>query len=265
MTNQGGGATTMKLELLPLLQIQRDLLREERGPGRFQSYLNTMRDEHGELRLPLPAFNPMSKPHVAELLDRLIAMNAEGLAAEAMRESAGRLSGLAALQGIPSYRFGLVVADDAKGGWTNRYLFDAQDRFENRHNVTHGFITALLWSSDEPAPQRVRQETAAAIYRTAWIWRRGLPRTLREMLRQEGLAARFAGVASGAVDAASEAVVERQLDSQDYPTLMACLYGDTAAETLGYGPVGASADAGLRFAASAAFLGNDEPVAALGR
>jgi hypothetical protein len=255
----------MDLELLPLLDVQRELLNQERGPGRFQSYLKTMRDEHGELRLPLPAFNPMSKPHVAELLERLIALDAEAVAAEAMRQSGLRLSKIAALQGIGSYRFGLVVADDAKGGWTNRYLFDAKDRFENRHNVTHGFITALLWSSEEPSAQRVREETAAAIYRTAWIWRYGLPRTLREMLRQEGLAARFAGVAAVAVDAESEAVVRSHLDTRDYPTLVACLYGDPAAATLGYGPVGASTDAALRFAASEAFLGNDDPVTALGR
>jgi hypothetical protein len=277
----------MHLELLPLLQVQRDLLREERGPGRFQSYLKAMRDERGELRLPLSGFNPMSKPHVAELLDRLIAMDAEGIAAEAMRESVGRIGvGLASSlphpsrmkprdewatrasvdrSAMPAYRFGLVVADDAKGGWTNRYLFEAKERFENRYAVTHGFITALLWSSEEPTAERVRQETAAAIYRTAWIGRWGLPRTLGEMLRQEGLAARFAGVEAEGVDAAVEAVVRGHLESTDYPTMMACLYGDAAAEALGYGPVGASERAGLRFAGSVAFLGTDDPVAELGR
>jgi hypothetical protein len=164
-----------------------------------------------------------------------------------------------------AYKFGLVVADDARGGWTNRYLFEAKDRFENRYAVTHGFITALLWSSEMPSAERVRQETAAALYRTAWIWRFGLPGTLGEMLRQEGLAARFAGVAAGDLDATSEAVLRRHLDSRDYPVQMACLYGDAAAETLGYAPLGADVDAGMRFAASAAFLGNAEVLAELDR
>ena len=39
-----------------------------------------MTDGRGDLKLPLPLFNPMGKDHVAAMLDRLIAAGAEGTA-----------------------------------------------------------------------------------------------------------------------------------------------------------------------------------------
>jgi hypothetical protein len=87
----------------------------------------------------------------------------------------------------------------------------------------------------------------------------------RDLLREERGAGRFAGVASGEVDAADESVVRGHLESREYPTLMACLYGDEAGEALGYPAVGVSAGGGLRFANSASFLGTEDAVAVLGR
>ena len=253
----------MRVKMLPLLQVQRELLDEPRGFGRFQSYLKSMVAEDGELGLPLGAFNPMSKPHVAALLDKLIAMDAEAVAEEAMVVAAGRLRGVKTLERMPDYRFGLVIADDAMGGWTNRYLFEAKDRFESTYGVRKGFITALLWSSEEASLERVRLETAAAVYRTAWIWVHGLPKTLGEMMRQEGFAARFAGVDDAGVDAQVVELVKEHAESTHYPILMACLYGDAAAETLGYDVIGMLEGGALRFAGSGALLGEGDAVAAL--
>ncbi len=253
----------MDVELLPLLKVQRELLDEPRGWGRFQSYLKSMVGGDGELRLPLAAFNPMSKPHVAKVLDGLIAMDAEGVAAGSMAESGARLKGVAALTGMGRYRCGLVVADDAQGGWTNRYQFDAKERFENRYGVTHGLIGVLLWSSEEASAARVRVETMAAVYRTAWIWRWGAATTLGEMLRQEGMAARFAGVEAEGLDEGEAEVLRGALESRHCPVQMACLYGDEAAASLGYDGVGVGAWGGLRFAASREFLGDVDAVEAL--
>src|SRR4051812_17961418 len=133
----------MDLELLPLLQAQRDLLKTGRGFERFKQYLDLMLDGQGEIALPLATFNPMSKPHVAELLDALIAMGAEEVARAALDEAAVRL------QGIPGkLRVGLVIADDAMGGWTNRYLTDARHRFEDDGEIKRGFATTLIWTGE---------------------------------------------------------------------------------------------------------------------
>jgi hypothetical protein len=166
---------------------------------------------------------------------------------------------------MPVYRFGLVIADDAQGGWTNRYLFEAKDRFENRYGVRKGFITALFWSSEEPEAEHVRLETVGAIFRTAWIWTHGQPVTLGQMLRQEGMVARFAGaVPKDRTDKIVAALVRENFDSSHYPTIMACLYGDEVAASLGYDRIGMTEWGGMRYAASDEFLsGGDDPVDAL--
>ena len=254
----------MDVEILALLRVQRELLQEPRGFSRFQSYLKTMVNEDGELGLPLSAFNPMSKGHVGAVLDILLAMEAEKIAAAALQESIERLRRVETLHEIPAYCFGLVVADDAQGGWTNRYLFEAKDRFENRYGVRKGFIAALLWSSEEPTAERIRLETAGAIFRTAWLWTHGLPATLGQMLRQEGMVARFAGMTpEPLVNEASAALLRKNLESSHYPTLIACLYGDEVAESLGYDRIGMFDRDGMRYAISDEFLGSDDPVDAL--
>ena len=51
-----------------------------------------MTDGHGDLKLPLPLFNPMGKEHVAAVLDLLIAGGAEATARSALARVAERLS-----------------------------------------------------------------------------------------------------------------------------------------------------------------------------
>lgn len=104
---------------------------------------------HGELRLPLVAFNRMSREHIAALLDQLLAMNAEEMGCQAM-QSAGELLP----EPAGALQVGLVIADDAKGGWTNRRLFEASHQFESRYERRRGIITALLWWSEPPAMSR---------------------------------------------------------------------------------------------------------------
>src|SRR3954468_25046485 len=110
----------MTLTFVPLLQIQRDLYDLPRNMERFNAYLATMKDSvTGDLKLPLVAMNPMGKEHVPALLDQWIALRADELAAGAVADAA------AGLQSVPGkFQVGLVIADDAKGGWTNRHFDD---------------------------------------------------------------------------------------------------------------------------------------------
>src|SRR5690348_12516275 len=84
----------MNLEWTPLLQPQRDLYRIPRGMDRFRQYLRVMlKDDGSDLRLPpLVAMNPMAKEHVAALLDALLALDAESIAADALAEASARLA-----------------------------------------------------------------------------------------------------------------------------------------------------------------------------
>lgn len=103
----------MKLDYLPLLQIQREIQDLPRTPERFYRYLGVMLNHDGTgMELPpLVLINPMAKDHVTALLDALLALDADGVAGRAASEAA---AGLADEPG--AYKLGLVVADDLKGG-----------------------------------------------------------------------------------------------------------------------------------------------------
>ena len=264
----------MDLEHLPLLDVQRDLYRLPRGMGRFQRYIEVMTGGSGagripagssapsaavsgDLALPLVGMNPMGKEHILPLLDQYVAQDAEGACAAAVDEARRRL---AAVPG--RLRVGLVLADDLKGGWTDRDLTEDKHRFERSAEVKRGFATVLLWTS-EPADARVvRGRVLASVHRSAQRLRHGDPRTLGERMRQEGLALRFAGAAPSPVADDARALLARHRDSAHYPTVFACLYGDAAAERTGYPPLSVPRGAALALAVEET---TDDPVRALAR
>ncbi|HWZ13451.1 MAG TPA: hypothetical protein VNX22_09965 [Acidobacteriaceae bacterium] len=250
----------MQIEFLPLLETQRSLLDHPRGFERFRKYLETMIGADGEPVLPLMAFNPMAKSHVAAVLDNLIEVGAETAAREAAATGGARL---AAEPG--AYKLGLVLADDSHGGWTNRYCAEASHHFQPHGENNLGFITVLLWTSSVVDPDLVRHETLMAIYRRAWINRCGEPKTLGAMLDLLGWAHTFAAGSIPlpcGISIPAEQILMQHLDSDHYPTIMACLYGDAAATSLGYATLGLPDCAGFRYAATAEKY-SDDPLIAL--
>jgi len=226
-----------------------------------------MTDGRGDLKLPLPLFNPMGSEHVAAMLDRLIGAGAEDTAREALARVADRLSEDAL---VGAARVALVVADDAGGGWTDRFLSDEQVRFQGRALRRRGWAVAVLWTGDPPdahAPARIAAATAEAAYRLAYQRRHGEPRLLRDRLLQEGLAARFGGTPEHRLGDSATAftakVVGRHLDSDRFDTCFACLYGDDASRRAGYDPLGLPPWAGLAFGAEAVANGGCDPLRAL--
>ena len=238
----------MQLEFVPLFQIQRDLYRMPRGMERFREYLRTMVDtDTGDLSLPLVAMNPMAKNHVPALLDTLLGFEADALAAATL-ESMG-----VQLRKEPGqFRVGLVVADDAGGGWTNRYCSEFTHRFEEMPLYKRGWITGIIWTSEQPNETAVREEVLSAVHRAAYVLQRGVATTLGGMLDQEGVAMVLAGCAEpvlGEDDLAyTREVIRPLLAATDHATVMACLFGDEAATALGYQPQGLSHRAGLALA-----------------
>src|SRR6185369_3088721 len=111
----------MDLELEPLFAVQRDLYRIPRGMERFHAYVKVLRGARpDDLDVPpLVAMNPMAKDHVPALLDEWIALGAEDSAREILPALAKATSDTSG-----RFRIGLVVADDARGGWTNRWSTD---------------------------------------------------------------------------------------------------------------------------------------------
>jgi hypothetical protein len=214
------------------LEKVRELYQLPRTFERFQSYLNLVRVDTGTEALPLSKLNPMAKEHALTYVETLIAMNAEDLVCAGAIEAASRLDGNEALKVL------LVVMDDAKGGWTNHYFAEFAHRYESKYEVAHGWATVVVWTAEKPAPELLRARAFESVYRTIDERRHGPVRTLRDILDREIRTQRFAESVSPYEGADYRAKVEPYLDSHAAPVVMTALYGDAAAATLGYPPLG---------------------------
>ena len=249
----------MQIEYVPLLQTQRDLHSMPRNYERFKHYLRTIfqQDELG-MRVPLLAMNPMGKEHVTVLLDHLLALNGDELGAQAAREASTELAD------VPGeFKIALVVVDDLKGGWTNRYAnefeyrcgwggvrSDAEIKLPRR--LKHFWLFGVLWTSEPASKQAVREAILTAAHRVAYQQLHGAARRLRDMIAQEGYVMTRAGCTAPALDADDIAftreVLVPFLDADGKRTCMECLFGDAPGRSLGFTPRGLSPWAGLALA-----------------
>ncbi len=245
------------LRVEPLLQVQRDLCNIPRGPERFPVYLSLMHDASQQLLRPIQAFNPMSREHVTTRLDELLAMDAEGIADDALAEAEERLGDLG------DYKFGLVLADDIAGGWTNRDLAEVNElRADLRYLLDRGWLAHTLWVSDEPSEESIRQSVLAYIYRVFWIERYGPANTIGEALRIEGQSLFFAGVTPPNLSDEEFDQVAEMADLfsgsemyAEFPTAFTLLRGDVAAVRVGYPALGIPEKGGIAFAIEEASRG----------
>jgi hypothetical protein len=238
----------MTLRFLPLLRVQRELYALPRGMERFREYIRTMVDaETGDLALPLVAMNPMGKDHVPALIDSYLALDAERVAADAVAEAAPGVQ-----DGNAAYQVCLVVSDDLKGGWTNRSTSEFGHRIEGAAMTKRGWLVGLLWTSEPPSASAVREAVLTSIYRAHYLLSHPAPKTLAEMLAQEGHATARAGCTTPMLEdddlEYTRGVISPHLQATDRATVIACLYGDPAAHALGYPPQGLSDRAGFALA-----------------
>lgn len=244
----------MQIQYIPLLQTARDLLDTPRGMERFKQYLATILGDGDDVALmPLVAMNPLSREHIAERLDQLLALDADLVAARAAFEAARDLD---LIDGL--FKLGLVVMDDRHGGWTNRYTSDFAGRVGNSAAIKRRWINVGLWVSEAASIAATRAAVRAAIFRTAYMLRHGYARTLRHLLAQESLAAAFSGSDQPQLNddelRYSRDLIAPLLDTSidNTPIVLACLYGDAAAYELGYPQLGLPDQAGLIVGAAAA-------------
>jgi hypothetical protein len=268
----------MKIEYVPLLAIQRELYAIPRGRERFEAYIKVMTNpERDDLALaPLAGMNPMGKDHIPALLDEYLALDAEKIGKLAVEEAAARLGDV-----MLDRKIGLVIVDDLMGGWTNRYTSEfgltfgggsvataqsepAGDPAEAptpaatsraapaKRRLYRDWLSAVLWTSETPSARRVLEAARLPLYRAAYMERHGAPRTLGGFLAQEGYVMAAAGCVEPSLDpddlAYTREVLTPLLSAEDWPTVMACAFGDSAARELGYKPHGLSHRAGLALA-----------------
>jgi hypothetical protein len=150
-----------------------------RNFARFQQYLRTIVNQEDGLELPpLGIMNPMGRDHVTALLDGLLALDADRVAALAAADAAR------AFPDVPGeFKIGLVVADDLMGGWTNRYDYEFNFRFGSRpfepdpnspsgfrlpRWLKHFWLTGVLWSSEPASERAVREAILLPAHRFAY-------------------------------------------------------------------------------------------------
>ena len=248
----------MNLHYIPLLQIQRELQGLPSNMDRFRQYLRTIIGPDGNtLELPpLGIMNPMGKEHVTVLLDAYLALDADGIATRALAEASTQVA-----DDPGDFKVALVVVDDLKGGWTNRYDYEFTLRFGQRPMARDGsrpkwlkdyWLTGVLWSSEPPSERAVREAVLTVVHRTAYIQRNVPARNLRDMLAQEGHVMTAAGCSGPVLDdddiAYTREVLVPFLDADDKRTAIECLFGDAPGRTLGFTPRGLSPWAGLALA-----------------
>jgi hypothetical protein len=240
----------MRLDYVPLLRLQRDLHDIPRGMERFRAYLRMILNEDGtDVALPpLVLMNPMGKGHVAALLDGLLALDADRVAAGAAADASADLAGLPG-----DYPVALVVADDLMGGWTNRYACEFDLRFSRAPHARRFWgVMGVLWSSEAPSASSVREAVLTAAHRAGYVLRHGPAVTLRQRLAQEGHVLAAAGCAGPVLDPDdleyTRAVIAPLLNAEDMRTAVECLFGDAAGRTLGFTPRGLSPWAGMALA-----------------
>jgi hypothetical protein len=242
----------MKFELVPILEKLRDLYLIPRGPDRFQAYIDLATGGATATKdipyPPLITVNPMAKEHALEFVESLLALGAEEVARTVLEEANARLESVEYSQTI---KVGLSVLDDLMGGWTNRTFNDAARFKVGKSLEKTGWLCMPLWTSEAPNLEELRPVLLESACRAAYVVQHGDPKTLREMIQQEGAVAAFAN-RSLECDREeleySRAVIAPHLQSTHQPTVIACLYGDEAAKELGYPPLGLSKNAGFQIA-----------------
>jgi hypothetical protein len=247
----------MKFELVPILEKLRDLYLIPRGPDRFGAYIDLATGGASAAKdipyPPLITVNPMAKEHALGFVESLISLEVENVAQTVLEEANVRLESVEYPRTI---KVGLSVLDDLKGGWTNRTFNDAA-RFKVAESLEKtGWLCVPVWTSEIPNLEELRAVVLESACRAAFVVQHGDPKTLREMIRQEGFVASFANRIFEFDNLESQleeleysrAVIAPHLESTHQPTVIACLYGDEAAKELGYPPLGLSKNAGFQIA-----------------
>jgi len=221
----------MSYQFLPTLQVQRDLLDLPCGMERFDAYLKVMLDaERKKTVLPLQNFNPMSKDHIKELLDLLLKLRADDLLKENLVEFSRQFKTEFDL------KVSWVVIDDVAGGWTNGFYMKWQRLFDNpfaSRPMKPEFMILWWFASMPVAPDELNFQIKEQLFLMHHLLTKGNFQNLEEWLKFEAQMKAFSG---RSLD--KEFVINPKyqpyLKEKHPPVLIPLLYGDEAAEQLGY-------------------------------
>jgi hypothetical protein len=238
----------MAVQVVPTLSAMAGVyqLSTKGGPSspRFGAYVDL-----GRSGLPVSGYNPMTSNDVLGTIEALLEIDAERVVQDTARRWVEPL-GL-----VDDVEMWITVA--TPGMWTDRLATEIEHRLLGR-----SWSQVLVWADESVSPDAVVAQAAAQLVRAAWTRLHGPPAILADAAAQEGLAAALGGtVEDGSVGRRDSAVAEALDVLGDDPslaTMVAVLYGDDAAQALGWMPLGLDDHAGLRHctATASAALGS---------
>ena len=240
----------MKFTFLPILDELILFYQQDRKRERFYDYLNRIIDEQGELKRPLPLLNPMAKDHILDCLEDLKTLKVEEHLQDCIHQINQEIDSFA----FPDFKICFILADDWKGGWTNRYSTDYSNTFQSKGLLKRRFCTPIFWTSETYSAQLIKTRSLACMWRTLFQLQHQWPQTLEEHIRQEAFVQQKLGSEAPKLEEEElfciYSIYEELKKKTDRSILIPFLYGDQAAKELGYSEIGAFDFMGFQLAAS---------------
>jgi len=225
----------MHFELLPVLDTIITLYQQPADMTRFKAYLSILEGgTKGGLSVPIGAFNPMAKQAYINKLHELTAINPEFILDNTLRQVNTQINDYyKADNSVLKVCFNL--ADDLKGGWTNRYTTDYSSKFKIAPLLSRGFCVPIFWVSEEFDEVIVKKRVLEYVYRTIYRSTHKQPETLEEHILQEEFVADSIGQIRS--PRAVDLFYKQNRQTTELPSIINYLYGDAAAIELGYTPL----------------------------
>ena len=130
-----------------------------------------------------------------------------------------------------------MLIDDVKGGWTNRTDYEYKLRTQLGAGLKRsGWLSVMLWTSATPSTEIVVEATRTTLRCALHVLAHGDPKTLREILQQEAATrTQFPALDPDEITYTREVLAPLlETPIENMPVIVAALFGDTAAASLGY-------------------------------
>ncbi len=241
----------MKFEPVKVLEKIRRLYELPLGRSRFEEYLKLLQGVDGkEMILPIASFNPMGKELAVRQLDHLIALDAEEILEEIIKEFNAKKEVTEIEHSNIMVAINLV--DDVEGSWSNYSTTDYTSKFDLGPMLKRNFCVPIFWTSEEFNRNKLIRRIKESIYRIISRILRGNPESLREVLAQEvSVQMNFdnpESTWSGIDIDAIQAFYRKHMDTQDYAIKSNFFYGDEASKKLNYPSYGIALNSGFGYA-----------------
>ncbi len=211
-------------KLLPILDTMLALYEMPAGSARFEKYLSLLQGgKKGDLALPIGNYNPMAKPFILNYIKQLQALNIENEIEFFIQSKQVNTPQEVAVV--------LNIADDLKGGWTNRFTTDYSSRFGTSALLKRNFCTPIVWTSEEPELASILKVTERAIRRFLFQWERGIPKTLQEQVDQE-LFAYGKSPSELSLPTEIQVFLDQEAKTESYHIIFPFFYGEEATAPL---------------------------------